>query len=54
MPEIKITIRDKVAIANGGTGADNAADALNNLGAASVAYVDEKIAQLQEQINSLS
>lgn len=43
----------KTAIANGGTGADNAADALTNLGAASVSYVDEKIAALQAQINSM-
>lgn len=40
-------------IDKGGTGADNAADALANLGAASTAYVDAKIAELQEQINAL-
>lgn len=40
----------KVPVANGGTGADNAADALTNLGAASVAYVDEKIAELRSLI----
>lgn len=44
----------KIAIANGGTGADNATDALANLGAASMAYVDDKIAQLQTQIDALS
>lgn len=48
------TLYGTTAIANGGTGADNAADALTNLGAASVAYVDEKIAQLQEQIAALN
>lgn len=40
----------KVPVANGGTGADNAADALTNLGAASVEYVDEKIAELRALI----
>ena len=40
----------KVPVASGGTGADNAADALTNLGAASVAYVDEKIAELRSLI----
>lgn len=40
-------------IDKGGTGADNAADALTNLGAASTAYVDAKIAELQAQIDAL-
>lgn len=40
----------KVPITSGGTGADNAADALENLGAASVEYVDQKIAELRALI----
>ena len=40
----------KVPVASGGTGADNAADALTNLGAASKEYVDEKIAELRALI----
>lgn len=39
-----------VPIANGGTGATTADAALTNLGAASVAYVDEKIAELRALI----
>lgn len=39
-------------IENGGTGADNAEDALANLGAASVEYVDQKIAELRALIDS--
>ena len=46
------TLYGKVAIANGGTGADNAADALTNLGAASVEYVDAKIAELRALIDA--
>lgn len=42
----------KVPVESGGTGADNAADALANLGAASVSYVDEKIAELRALIES--
>lgn len=44
------TLYGKVAIANGGTGADNAADALTNLGAASKSYVDEQIAALRAEL----
>lgn len=44
------TLYGKTAIANGGTGADNAADALTNLGAASVEYVDQQIAELRALI----
>ena len=40
----------KVPVTSGGTGADNAADARTNLGAASVEYVDEKIAELRALI----
>ncbi|MBQ9166450.1 MAG: hypothetical protein IJX71_05965 [Oscillospiraceae bacterium] len=40
----------KVPIASGGTGADNAADALTNLGAASKEYVDQQIAALRALI----
>lgn len=39
-----------VPVESGGTGATTAAEALTNLGAASVAYVDQKIAELQAQI----
>ncbi len=41
-----------VPIESGGTDADNAADALANLGAASKVYVDEKIAELRALIES--
>lgn len=40
----------KVPVASGGTGADNAADALTNLGAASKEYVDQQIAELRALI----
>lgn len=39
-------------IALGGTGADNAEDALRNLGAASPAYVDEQIANIPDSSGS--
>ena len=44
------TLYGKVAIANGGTGADNAADALANLGGASKDYVDQQIAALRTEL----
>ena len=42
-----------VPVTKGGTGANNAADALTNLGAASVTYVDEKYADLLQRIEAL-
>lgn len=42
-----------VKVENGGTGANTAAKALENLGGASVTYVDAKIAELQAQIDAL-
>lgn len=44
------TLYGKVAIANGGTGADNAAAALANLGGASKDYVDQQIAALRAEL----
>lgn len=46
------TLYGTTKIENGGTGADNAADALENLGAASLEYVKSEIARLEELINS--
>lgn len=42
-----------VPIDCGGTGASTAEDALTNLGAASLTYVNQKIAELQAQIDAL-
>lgn len=42
----------EVGIEKGGTGATNAEDALANLGGASLTYVQDEIARLEELINS--
>jgi len=42
-----------VPIASGGTGADTAEEALTNLGAASVTYVDSQVASLLARIEAL-
>lgn len=41
-----------VPVTGGGTGADNAADALTNLGAASLEFVQSEIARLEALINN--
>lgn len=41
-----------VPVANGGTGADTAEEALENLGAASLTYVQSEIARLEALINN--
>lgn len=47
------SIYGTVGIANGGTGANNATDALTNLGAASASYVNEQLASLEARISAL-